>query len=334
MEKLTIYDISRLSGVSITTVSRVLNGHSNVNKETRQKVEDIIQKYDYVPQQKARNFGKKSLYAVGLIVENVCHPHASEFAYVIDLELRKRNVNMILCNIVDVEGEFISCVDSLIEKNVNGIILMGSVFHNDVCRTVIERRYSSFPFVTINGNFALPNVYEVIQDQIVGMKLAVRHLFENNYKNIGWIYHHKSATDRKKHLGFLGGMQECGLKTDRCWESEEKTLEEGMRITEAMLKKFPDTDAIIYSSDALAVGGVHYLNEQRIMIPDQIAVVGFNNSRTAIECYPPLTSVDNRIEDSGKAAVKLMLQMMEGQEIENVVIPCRLEIRQSTRRRI
>lgn len=330
MQKLTIYDVSKLAGVSVTTVSRVLNGNKNVNAETREKVEAVIQKNGYIPKQKARNFAQPDLYAVGLMMDDIRHAYMAGLAYAIDQELSKWKVNTVLCNIVDVEKEFINQVDNLIEKRVNGVILMGSIFQNDICRVAIERRYSELPFVVVNGNFALPNVYEVIQDQCQGTRDAVHYLYSRGRRKIGWIFYRHSGSDRKKYEGFLEGMRECGLKQLRMYEAESKSLEEGMRTTENLLKQFPDTDAIIYSADILAVGGTHWLNDHQISIPDRIAVIGFNNSSCARECWPPLTSIDNQITESGRAAAQLMLQVLNKQETENVRIPCGLAIRKST----
>lgn len=330
MQRLTIYEISRLSGVSITTVSRVLNGNSNVNPETKAKVEEVIQKYKYVPRQAARNFARKDLYAVGLLMDDIRHAYMSELAYAINQELGIWKVEPVLCNIPDVEREFITQVDNLVEKRVNGIILLGSVFENEICRVAIERRYQDMPFVTVNANLALPNVREVLQDQIQGTRDAVKYLYECGKRGIGWIYYHRSHSDRKKHEGFLKGMQKYGLSTERMCETEAKSLEEGKRVTEQLLGMYPDTDAIIYSSDSLAVGGAHYMNRHSIPIPGQVSVIGFNNSRSAKECFPTLTSIDNRVDEAGRAAAQMMINILNKQEAENRVLTCGLEIREST----
>lgn len=92
MQKLTIYDISELAGVSITTVSRVLNGHGNVSQATREKVESVIKNYKYIPRQEARNFQQKELLAVGLLVEDIRHSYMSELAYAVNQELEKMEI--------------------------------------------------------------------------------------------------------------------------------------------------------------------------------------------------------------------------------------------------
>ncbi len=330
MQKLTIYDISKLSGVSVTTVSRVLNGSSCVNEATREKVEEVIRKHGYVPRQSSRNFVQRDLYAVGLLMDDIRHAYMAELAYAIDLELSKWQVNTVVCNIVDVEREFVSQVDNLIEKRVNGVILMGSIFQNDICRVTIERRYSGFPFVSVNGNFALPNVHEVMQDQFRGTREAVRYLHRQGRRNIGWICYNKSNSDKKKYAGFMDGARECGLPVPNIQEANEKSLAEGKRATALLLQRYPETDAIIYSADILAVGGAHALNELKIPIPQQVAIIGFNNSSYACQCYPPLTSIDNNIAETGQAAARLMMQVLNKQEAENVVIPCGLAVREST----
>lgn len=331
MQKLTIYDISKLAGVSITTVSRVLNGNDNVSQETRDRVEAVIREHQYIPKQAARNFSQRDLFAVGLLVDDIRHSYMSELVYAVNQELEKWKLNTILCNLADVEGGFINQVDNLIEKRVNGVVLFGSVFERSICKIAIERRYSGLPFVTVNANFALPNVREVMQNQFQGTKDAVKFLYKQGKKKIGWIFYNKSPSDQRKNAGFMTGMAECGLEPVYLRETDGKTLEEGKRTTGALLDEFPEVEAIIYSSDMLAVGGVHLLHERGISIPDQMSLIGFNNSNCAKECYPPLTSIDNRIEESGKTAAQLMINMLNKQPAESVQLPCGLVIRDSTK---
>ncbi len=329
MDKLTIYDISKLSEVSITTVSRVLNGSPNVNKETKARVEAVISKYGYVPMQKSRNFHRKELFTVGLMMDDIRHQYMSELAYAINQELEQWKANTILCNIADVEREFIGKVDNLVERRVNGIILLGSIFENEICKATIERRYSGIPFVAVNANFALPNVCEVMQNQMQGCKDAVTYLVEEGHRKIGWIFYHKSKSDHQKHLGFLNGIQ--AYKLERYMlEADEPTLAAGKKATELLLERYPNLDAIVYSSDFLAVGGIHFFHERGIRVPEEIAIVGYNNSSCAYHCCPPLTSVDNQTDASGKAAAQIMVNILNQQPVENVLVPCKLEIRRSS----
>lgn len=330
MQPLTIYDISRLAGVSITTVSRVMNGNSNVRQETRDRVNAVIRDHQYIPRQAARNFYQRDLFAVGLLVDDVRHTYMSELAYAVNQELEKWKLNTILCNLVDVEGGFINHVDNLIEKRVNGVVLLGSIFERSICKVSIERRYSGLPFVTVNANFALPNVCEVMQNQFQGTKDAVKFLKKQGKKRIGWIFCNQTPSDQRKYGGFIAGMSECGLNPDYLRETEGRTLADGRAATGELLDQFPDIEAIIYSSDVLAVGGVHCLNKRGISIPDQISLIGFNNSNCARECYPPLTSIDNKVGESGKIAAQLMLNLLNKQPAENVQLACGLEIRSST----
>lgn len=332
IQGLTIYDIAGMAGVSVTTVSRVINGNTGVKPETRQKVEDTIRKYGYVPQQKARNYVQVVPMAVGLMIEDVRHTYMSELAYSIDRELSKWRISTVLCNISDVEREFISQMDNMIEKKVNGVILMGSIFRSKLCRSAIERRYSSFPFVSINGSFELPNVHEIILEQRQGVYDAVAYLYKQGRRRIGYVYCRKSPSDEEKYRGFTEGMQAHGLSLNLMQEVEAKNREEGETATRQLLIRDPRMDAMIFSSDYLAVGGVHYCHRKKLDIPEQIAIIGFNNSITARECYPPITSISNNIAQSGSAAAQIIMRAFNNQKIDDVTIPCSLVVRESTER--
>ena len=327
---LTIYDISKLSGVSIATVSRVLNGNPNVNDETRERVNRIINKHGYVPKQSVRNFREQELVAVGLLMDDIRNPFMASFAFFISREFSRLKINTVLCNIHDVESEFAEQVDNLIDKKVNGIIMMGSIFENQLCRTLLEGRYSGMPFVSINGNFSLPNVCEVILDQRTAVDDAVHYLFTHGRRRIGMIYKNQSRSDKHNFAGFLDGMVACALDDVRRIEVVEKSIESGKQATLEMLSHWSNTDAIIYSSDTLAVGGAHILNRKHIAIPEQIMLIGFNNSASACDCYPQLSSIDNNINEAGKAAAQLMLQMINREDVEDVLVPGNLVIREST----
>lgn len=332
MKDLTIYDISRLSGVSITTVSRVINGNEHVNEKTRKRVEDIMREYDFVPKQKARNFARRKPETVGLLMDDVRHAYMNELAYTIIQELSKSNVDTLIQNINDADRDFVEAVDHLIGKKVQGIILLGSIFEGKICRGAMERRYADTVFVSVNANLGLPNVHEVLQDQEGGMEKAVRHLYEIGRRRIGLIYRNRSSSDRHKIAGFRKSMNALGLNAAFMTEVPEASLDAGQEATGVAIKKNPETDAILYSGDSLAVGGAHALNFLGIRIPEEVALVGFNNSSLAWECYPPLTSIDNRIEDSGKAAAQLMLTLLQQEEADNIILPCGLKIRRSTKK--
>lgn len=330
MEKLTIYDISRLSGVSITTVSRVLNGAENVNPSTRERVEQVIREYRFVPKQKARNFVRRKIGTVGLLMDDVRHAYMSELAYNIIQQLSSHDIDALIRNIYDADRDFIEAVDHLIGKRVDGIILLGSIFEGKICRISMERRYSEMIFVSVNANLALPNVHEVLQDQESGIAKAVRHLHSRHRKHIAYIYRLRSSSDMHKLQGFQNCMRELSLKPSFMSEVSEASLDAGRDAALAGMRIYPETDAIVFSGDSLAVGGVHALNSLQIRIPEEVSLIGFNNSRLSVECYPPLTTIDNRIEESGKAAAELMLKLLQKKPTENILLPCKLKIRQSS----
>lgn len=283
-----------------------------------------------MPKQSSRNFKGPELFAVGLLMDDIRNPFMADFAFVIGREFTKLKINTVLCNICDVESEFVEQIDNLINKKVNGIIMMGSIFEGNLRRALLESRYSGFPFVSINGYFGITNVCEVILDQRRGIKDAVHYLHSLGRSKIGFIFKHQSGSDRRKKDGFLDGIRLCGLSNPHMVEVTEKSIDNGKKATAKLLSKYSDTDAIIYSSDTLAVGGAHYLNDQKISIPDRIMIVGFNNSASACDCYPPLTSIDNNIGEAGRAAAQRMLKMIKGEEAENIVVPSSLVIREST----
>ncbi len=158
---MNIYDIAKEAGVSISTVSRVLNKKENVNEETRCKVEEILKKYDYVPSGIARGMVSKSMKTVAILTVDVRVPQYSRIAYTIEREFSKRGYNVQLCNTGGDLEEAVQYLDVVTSKQVDGVVLVGSIFN----RIELDERVASLlkhtPVVVANGQLNLPGCYSV-----------------------------------------------------------------------------------------------------------------------------------------------------------------------------
>ena len=170
---MNIYDIAKEAGVSISTVSRVMNHKGNVNPETRKKVEEILEKNNYTPSAIARGMVSKSMKTVSVLTVDIRVPHYARTAYTIEREFSRRGYEVSLCNTGGELEETIKYLRTAREKKTDGIVLVGSVF-NTLCKNAeISGLLQNIPVVLANGKLELPNSYSVLVDDRDGVSLAV-----------------------------------------------------------------------------------------------------------------------------------------------------------------
>ena len=176
---MNIYDIAREAGVSITTVSRVINHREQVNAVTRERVEKVLKAHNYKPNATARNLVTKSSRTVAVLTIDIREPHYARTAYTIERELSHRGYEAIICNTGGELKETERYLQSLMEKDVDGIILVGSVFNEIGKDARIRDMLKTFPVVLANGRLDLERSYSVLVDDQYGIGLSVDHLVEN-----------------------------------------------------------------------------------------------------------------------------------------------------------
>ena len=173
---MNIYDIAKEAGVSIATVSRVLNNKGTVSAATRARVEAILKQNNYTPSAIARGMVSKSMRTVAVLTVDIRVPHYARTAYTIEREFSRRGYEVILCNTGGDRAETLRYLQAVNQKQVDGIVLVGSVFDTICQGAEMEKLLSGVPVVLANGKLDLPNAYSVTVDDKYGVSLAVEHL--------------------------------------------------------------------------------------------------------------------------------------------------------------
>ena len=173
---MNIYDIAREAGVSIATVSRVLNHKDIVRADTRAKVEKVLKRCNYAPSAIAQGMVSKSLHTVAVLTVDIRDSHYARTAYTIEREFGRRGYEVILCNTGGDRVETLRTLQAVAQKQVDGLILVGSIF-NTICQGAeMENLLRKMPVVLANGTLALPDAYSVMVDDCRGVEMAVEHL--------------------------------------------------------------------------------------------------------------------------------------------------------------
>lgn len=309
---MNIYDIAAEAGVSISTVSRVLNNRGRVKKETQEKIEAVLQKYDYQPSAVARGLVTKSMRTIGILTVDIRVMHYANTTYILEQQLSRLGYNVMVCNTGGLMHENLRYLRMMVEKQVDGLILVGSVFEELAQSTEGLEYLRHMPVVLSNGSLSLENAYSVLVDDPLGTALSVRHLAQKGRKDLYYVQDMDTHSARRKVEGFLRGMAECGLPAEgrvlRC----EHGLEGGIAFGRSLAHSGKRCTGLVFGEDLTAIGAMKGLQHAGLRIPEDVAVVGFNDSAYARLCTPELTSIDNKYQLVGEYSVKLLTGLLEG----------------------
>lgn len=317
---MTIYDISKMAGVSIATVSRVLNGNANVTPKTRKKVLDIIEQSGYTPNAFARGLGLNSMNTVGILCADSSDLYLAKAVYYIERSLRAGGYHSILCCTGYELEDKKSSLNLVISRKVDSVVLVGSNFveEKDSDNQYIRDAAQQVPVMLLNADFDCPNVYCTLCDDFQAMQDAALHLIDSGTKDILYLYNSKSYSGRKKRSGYQSAFLLRDLFPDRAYQQfypgARDDIDGVCRFLNRLREKGLSFHAVLASEDLLATAAIKYARMNRISIPEELSVIGYNNSLFAVCCEPELTSVDNRLECLSHQLVKTLIDTLNGNE--------------------
>jgi len=332
---MNIYDISEIAGVSIATVSRVLNGSTNVSDKTRQRVLEAIEQNGYTPNIFARSLGLNTMRTIGLLCTDSSDIYQAKAIYYIEQLLGEHGYDSLLCcSGYDLESKE-SCVNLLLTKKVDALILIGSsfVYEDGDKNRYIEKAGSHIPVMLLNAALDVPNVYGVLSNDFASSYHAVRYLYQSGCRHILYVNSANSYSAKRKLAGYYRAMEELGLQADSY--NYEGNLDDIQNIGDCLSQlqqDKPKFDSVIAAEDRLAVGAVKYAKRAGIQIPSELSIIGFNNSVLACCSDPELTSIDVRLEVLCGQLVSNLMQVIKGVEIpQRSMFSSQMAIRQTTR---
>jgi LacI family transcriptional regulator len=328
----TIYDVAREANVSMATVSRVVNGNPNVKPSTRKKVLEAIERLGYRPNAVARGLASKKTTTVGVIIPDISNIFFAELARGIEDIATMYKYNIILSNSDQNKEKELHLLNTMLAKQVDGILFMGG---NITEEHVNEFQKSPVPIVlaaTIEPNNTIPSVnidYEQAAFE------AVAHLLEKGNKRVAYV---TGPTDdpinQKKLAGYRRALETHGLTYDEDLIIEgDNSYDSGIEAYEKIAELAEKPTAVFAGTDEMALGIIHGAQDHGVRIPDQLEVVGFDNTRLATMVRPRLTTVMQPMYDIGAVAMRLLTKYMNKENVENhiVVLPHRIEYRESTK---
>lgn len=307
----TMRDVAREAGVSIKTVSRVVNQQGEIKEETRKRVLAAIEKLEYRPSKVARSLVTRRTDTIGLLVGDIQNPYFSQVARgVLDLA-QEREYDVFLCNTDGVPLTEKRAIHSLIDHNIDGAIIYPTWKNKD---WIPRFARLDCPLVMVNSIVEPAVGLSLVRTQMrKGANLAVRYLIKKGHQQIGMIAGEVSPINKINRVcGYREALEDNGLPFREEWVIlGQPVIEHGFAATKELLAKIPKMTAIFCYNDLLAMGAVQYCKKMGLRVPEDIAVVGFDNIRFSALIDPPLTTVHVDKYEIGKRSTALLLRMLQ-----------------------
>lgn len=340
MPEITIKDIAKQCGVGVSTVSRAINNHPDINPETKQMIMDVIRETGFVPNNSARNLKRTDAKCIAVLVKGITNPLFNDMIKVIEEETQKRNYSLVLKHVEYYEDEVDVALELVKEKRLRGIIFLGGYFQHS------EEKLSNLnvPYIfstigtAVSENISRALYSSVAVDDRKESYVLTSYLLELGHKDIAII----SAESEINSIGQLRleGYQEALKEYSIPYreelvrkveeEVEHFSMENGYLTTKKLIESGEKFTAVFATADILAIGACRALLEAGLRIPEDVSVVGFDGIDLGKYYNPAITTMRQPMKEMAETTIRLLFDIIAGHKTyEHVVFPAKLEVRES-----
>ena len=319
MEKTsTMKDVARLAGVSVGTVSRVINNEAGIKESTLEKVASAIEALHYIPDAYARGMKTSKTQTIALIVPTIWHPFFAEFAYYIEEDLSKLNYKLLLCN-TDGSRKEIEYINMLQQNKVDGIIAI-------TYSPIDDYLASGIPFVSIDRTYVNKEIPCVTSDNYSGGNLAAEKLIEHGCTKLAFLgSHNKTINETKRRRD---GFEDYLVQKEKDYVIFD--LEEPFTDYDHQLEQFlilnPKIDGIFAINDFTAMTAISLLEKLGKNVPEDVQVIGYDGIKYAKERHYPVTTIKQPLEKMANEAIHILMCILNNQPHEpQVILPITFE---------
>ena len=316
-KKNTIYDISSKAGVSIATVSRVLNGSDKVSVQTKERVLQVIDECGYEPNAFARGLGTGSMKTIGILCADVADIYLANAVSFLERELRQNGFDTILnCTGHQLEQKR-ACMRAMEARRVDAVILVGSHY---IENTVRKNQYiidasERIPVMMVNGFLQSSNIYCNLSDDYTAFRDSTEKLVCRGRGRILFLYREETSSMQAKLAGYRDALKKHNihLRQELIFQSDGK-MEQIKNNLRKLWEAEAGFDAVLATDDELALAAIKFAQCSNLRIPADLSVIGCNNSVLSLCCRPELSSVDNKCEMLCVNAVATLMRVLDGKE--------------------
>ena len=341
MAELTIKDVARICGVGVSTVSRAINNHPDINPETKEKIMRVIEENHYIPNNSARNLKRTESNAIAIMLKGIDNPFFMAMFKIFEQELGEQDYTFLWQRVQQEEDELAVARELAKEKRLKGIIFLGG----RVDRDPKEYRELGIPYVlcTFAPEKAVltPQVnYISIDDEEESFRI-VDYLCELGHKKIAIIrpIYADRGIGRSRYNGYVRALKKHGIEIDQGLvlymkdDIEGFTPANGYVVTRELLESGREFTALFALSDTTAIGACKALLEAGKRIPEDYSVVGFDGIDMASYYHPSLTTICQPKEEMARASIKMLLDLIEDRPVKmnQQIFEAQLQVGESTR---
>jgi LacI family transcriptional regulator len=335
----TIKEVASVAGVSTQTVSRVINERPDVSPETRKRVQDVIKKLSYQPSALARSLISQRSHTLGVVTAGLRHLGPSRTLSGITSAAEEAGYSLLLKELPSYDTEDITPIfQAFLSQHVDGIIwAVPEVGEN---RNWVNNPPADIDVPLVYITMETRNNLSIVSiDNYLGGRMAMSHLLEQGYRQIGHISGPLDWWEaRQRMAAWKDALKEAGLEpNDGHFVEGNWSSASGALAIEKLCDQFPDMDAIFVANDQMALGAMHYFSENKIRIPQDMGIVGFDNIAESAFFSPALTTVQQDQHNVAKIAVAQVIKIIESGwqgldpvTLESIVIAPTLIVRQSS----
>lgn len=326
----TIQDVARAAGVSVSTVSRVLNDKDDVAETTYVRIQAVISELGYASNLAAKSMRSRQTNVIGLIMPDLVEPFPVEVMKGVNRAIAHHNYDLIVYTNGDIKKNTTAEQERKYVSLLNGSITDGVI----IVTPVATRFSTASPVVAVDPNNEMPDCPAVIATNRDGALEVVEYLLSLGHQRIGFIGGRPDLQSAKRRLlGYEDGLRQAGIPLNPdLIQIGDFTAETAVACTRALLNLPNPPTAIFAANDRSALGAIQAAHEAGLNVPGDLSVVGFDNIPEAAYIQPGLTTVDQSLAGMGYVATEMLIQLIQGKPLENDLykMPTRLIIRDSS----
>ena len=327
----TIKDVAKKAGVSISTVSRVINDSKPVTDEVKQKVLDVIKETGYVPNPLARSLVTKKSQLIGVIVPEVSDSFVSELVNGIEEVAKMYDYDILLANTYSNKEQELKSINLLRAKQVEGIVMMSWKVDEEHLEYIQNCRV---PAVYVSKTARNYDVYSVSISNTDATYDMTKYLIDKGHKKIAFMMTSEddTALEAERYLGFEKAMQDNALNIDKSLvKNAGTTYKHGYDKMKEILDEGNVPEAVFVTGDEAAIGALNAICDAGYRVPEDISIAGFNDAKIASMYRPKLKTVHQPLYDMGAVAIRMVIKMIDKEVLENkkVELPYKIVERES-----
>jgi LacI family transcriptional regulator len=332
----TIKDLAKKAGVSVSTVSRAFNNYSDISKTTREHILKVAEEIGYKPNISVKNSGSSQYFRLGMFVEGyessvMLDPIVFEILMPFRDTISKQGYELVLLSTNTDIQKHQSLTKFFKEKQLDGAFILGLKTTDEYFK---ELSSIDYPCVLFDINIQNPKLSCIGVDNTKGAFMAVEHLIKLGHRKIAFINGHEQAVVSYERMdGYYLALNRYGIPVDNSLIVDGNFTDKGAEMAiEKLINQYKDITAVFCASDLMAAGAINMLNNLGYTVPEDISVVGFDDIYIAQYMSPKLTTIRQNRDRIGRSAANVLINLVNGQSIGRILIEPELIVRESTKR--